>query len=118
MSDEEDLFGIDLKTWRVPPPAPIDRPTLVRLALRPAVPARPRARLVWGVAALVVANAAIAAGVAIAIAPARAESPASIVMPAGDGSLEARVNELLGKLWSRSNVRSRASSPRSRRCAC
>ncbi|HEV7558026.1 MAG TPA: hypothetical protein VGO00_21310, partial [Kofleriaceae bacterium] len=56
---DDELAGIDLHVWRVPPPAAVDRPSLVMRALSPAATPARRLRIGWLVAAIVVLNAAI-----------------------------------------------------------
>jgi hypothetical protein len=95
--DEDELAGIDVEAWRVPPPAPLDRASLLVRALAPAtVPAR-RPRLRWMVTGIVLANAALAALLVIVLRP-RETRTVVTVQPAGDTSVEARVAELLQNL--------------------
>jgi hypothetical protein len=95
MTDHDDtLAGIDLHTWRIPPPLPFDRASLLVRALAPAaMPAR--RRMGWLLAAIVLVNAAIAALVVIFLA--RAPATQVVVEPAG-GGVDARVGDLLQRL--------------------
>jgi outer membrane biosynthesis protein TonB len=99
MTEDEDLLaGIDLNTWQVPPPAPLDRATLLGRALSPAtVPAR-RPRLRWLVAGIVLANAALATLIVIVLARPQPAPAVVAVQPAGAGSADARVQQLLLRL--------------------
>lgn len=92
---EDALAGIDLHVWRVPPPRAVDPPSLLVRALSPAVPTAKRSRLAWIVAALVLVNAVIAALVLVLVRP---QESATVVRPAGGGSVDARVSELLQRL--------------------
>lgn len=101
MTDRDDagedlLAGIDLHTWRVPPPAEVHRPSLLVRGLLPAVPAR-RSRTGWIVAAIVLVNAAIAAVIVILLARPAPVQPAVVVAPAG-GSVDAQVRALVKRL--------------------
>jgi hypothetical protein len=92
------LAGIDLHTWRVPPPAEVHRPSLLVRALSPATPTkRPRVR--WLVAALVLFNAAIAALLVILLSR-PAPSQTVVYQAAGGGSVDAQVRDLLARLES------------------
>jgi len=97
MTDHDDsLAGIDLHVWRVPPPFPVDGATLVGRALSPAaVPAR-RRRTAWMMAAFVLLNAAIATLIAVLLA--RPSSTEVVIAPAGGGSVDVRVTDLLERL--------------------
>lgn len=89
----------DLLAWRVPPPPQLDTRSLVMRALTPATQPVRRPRLRWVVAALVVTNALIAALLVIVLARPPAQ-PAAVVVPAGDASTDARVQQLLARLYS------------------
>jgi hypothetical protein len=93
-TDEDLLAGIDLHAWRVPPALANARPPILQRALAPAQPARTHMR--WLIAALVIANAVIAALVVIILLPDRPQ--AAVVAPAGGGSLDAHVAELVRRL--------------------
>lgn len=92
------LDGVDLHAWRVPPPAAIDRPSLVLRALSPAATAVRRPRIAWLLAAMVLLNAVIAAVLVIVLAPQTVSAPAATVQPAGGSSVDARVRKLLRRL--------------------
>ena len=48
MTEDEDLLaGIELDTWQVPPPVPVDRTSLLGRALSPATAPARRPRLRW-----------------------------------------------------------------------
>ncbi len=88
----------DLLAWRVPPPPPLDARSLVMRALAPATTPARRPRLRWLVASIVLVNAVIAALLVIVLARPPASRPAVVVEPAGGGSMDARVHELLARL--------------------
>lgn len=95
MDDEDLLAGIDLHTWRVPPPAAVDRSSLLGRALSPATAPR-RSRITWLVAAFALINIALASIIVILLArptPTRTVT----VLPAG-GSSDAQIRELLDRL--------------------
>jgi hypothetical protein len=96
MTDDQDLDGIDLQAWRVPPPAPVDRSALLVRALSPAAPPR-RPRLRWLVAGIVLANAALAALLVIVVGRAP-QTRMVTVLPAGGSSVDAQVTEVLQRL--------------------
>jgi hypothetical protein len=99
MTEDEDLLaGIDLETWQVPPPAPVDRATLLGRALSPATARARRPRLRWLVAGIVLANAALATLIVIVLARPQQTRPVVTVQPAGGGSADPRVQELLLRL--------------------
>jgi len=91
---EDALSGIDLHAWRVPPPATVDPSLLVR-ALSPASPPK-RPRLAWVMAAIVLVNALVATLLVILVLP--GEQTTVTVQPAGGGSVDARVKQLLQRL--------------------
>jgi len=93
MTDHDDsLAGIDLHTWRVPPPLPFDRASLLVRALSPsAMPAK--RRIGWLLAAIALVNAAIVTLLVILLA--RPPATQVVVEAAGGGSVDARVGELL-----------------------
>ena len=88
----------DLLAWRVPPPPSLDARLLVMRALSPATTPARRPRLRWLVASIVLVNAVIAALLVIVLARPPASRPAVVVQPAGGGSMDARVHELLARL--------------------
>jgi len=94
---EDLLAGIDLHTWRVPPPNAVDRPALLVRALSPATPTK-RPRLAWLVAGLVVFNAAIAALLVILLSRPTPAPSQTVIMPAGGGSVDAQVRDRLARL--------------------
>lgn len=95
---EDLLAGLDLHVWRVPPPPAIHGPSLlVRAVAAGATPAK-RVRARWVLAALVLVNAAIAALLVIVLAPASTTQPTVVARPAGGGSVDAKVRELLQRL--------------------
>jgi hypothetical protein len=97
-NNESLLAEVDLHVWRVPPPAPIDRASLLGRALAPSI-APPRAsRLGWILAAIVVVNAAIATLIVIITRP---DPVPALMLPAGGGGVDARVHELLQQLEQR-----------------
>jgi hypothetical protein len=93
---EDVLGGIDLHMWRVPPPAAVHRPSLLVRALSPAATPGKRPRLGWIIAAIVLLNAAIATLIVILARP--PAPPVVSVQPAGGGSVDAQVRELLQRL--------------------
>lgn len=97
-ASEDTLAGIDLHAWRVPPPAAVDRPSLLVRALSPAANPPRRPRLRWIVAAIVVLNAAIATLIVILLARAPATPSIVTVRPAGGGSVDTQVRDLLRRL--------------------
>jgi hypothetical protein len=99
MNDDEDaLAGIDLQAWQVPPPAPVDRSSLLGRALSPATEPARRPRLRWLVAGIVLANAALATLIVIVLARPSQTKPIVTVQPAGGSSVDARTAELLQRL--------------------
>jgi hypothetical protein len=93
----EDLLArIDLRAWRVPP-ATVDRAALLGRALSPIGAPRKRPRIGWILAAVVLVNAAIATLIVIVLAPAPTQRTV-IAEPAGGGSVDAQVRELLQRL--------------------
>ena len=96
-ASEDVLAGIDLHTWRVPPPAVVDRSSLVMRALSPAV-APAKRRIGWLLAAIVLLNATIATLIVIFVARSPAIETTVVALPAGDGSVDARVHDLLQRL--------------------
>jgi len=95
---EDALAGIDLHVWRVPPPAALDRPSLLVRALTPAAVPAKRARIGWILAAVVLLNAAIATLLVILLARAPATRTTVTVQPAGGGSVDGQVRDLLQRL--------------------
>ena len=93
---EHELAGIDLHAWRVPPPAAVDRHSLVMRALSPAAAPARRPRFGWIMAAIVLLNAAVATIIVIALVRPPPE-PAVIVEPAG-GSVDSQVHDVLQRL--------------------
>lgn len=93
--DDHELSGIDLQMWRVPPPAAIDRPSLLVRALSPAAAPAKRARLAWILAAIVLLNAALVTLVVIVLVRSPAEQTTVIVQPGGGGSVDMQVSDLL-----------------------
>lgn len=90
------LAGVDLHAWQVPPPRVEDRPPILVRALAPAATKQPRLR--WMFVALAIVNALIAALIVIIITP---SAPRTIVaVPAGGGSLDAQVQDVLRRLES------------------
>jgi hypothetical protein len=96
--DEDELAGIDVHAWRVPPPATLDRSALLVRALAPATAPARRPRLRWLVAGSMLLNAALAALIVIVLARPHETRTVVTVQPAGDTSVEARVAELLQNL--------------------
>jgi hypothetical protein len=98
MTDDDDdlLAGIDLHAWQVPPPAPVDRASLLGRALSPATAPPRRPRLRWVVAGIVLANAAVAALIVILLARPQQNRTVVTVQPAG--GVGAQVAELLKRL--------------------
>ncbi len=94
--EQDTLARIDLHVWRVPPPPPDARPAILSRVLAPAIsPKRPR--IFWMVAALAVANVVLVAIVVVVLS--RPESATTItIQPAGGGSLDAQVREVLRQL--------------------
>ena len=90
--DDDDLLaGVDLERWRVPPPPDLRDAIL----LRSLAPAPKRRRVGWLIAAVVLANAAIAAIIAIVISG----SPTRIteLRPAGN-PVDPNIQEILRRL--------------------
>jgi hypothetical protein len=99
MNDDEDaLAGIDLQAWQVPPPAPVDRSSLLGRALSPATAPARQPRLRWLVAGIVLANAALATLIVIVLARPAQTKTIVTVQPAGGSSVDARAAELLQRL--------------------
>jgi hypothetical protein len=91
------LAEIDLHVWRVPPPAPVHRPSLLVRALSPAATPTQRPRLAWLVAGSVALNAAIAILIVILLGrPSESQHPV-VVQPAGGGT-DAQVSDVLQRL--------------------
>ena len=97
-ADEDALAGIDLHAWRVPPPVAVHRPSLLVRALSPDVAPARRLRIGWIMAAIVLVNAAIATLLVILLARSPAMEPYPSVPPAGGGSIDAQVRDLLQRL--------------------
>lgn len=95
---EDALAGIDLHMWHVPPPVAVDRPSLLVRALSPAAASAKRPRLAWIVAAIVLLNAALATLIVIRLARPPATQTTMTVEPAGGGSVDLQVRELLQRL--------------------
>lgn len=95
MTDDDTLSGIDLHAWRIPPPLPVDRASLLVRALSPAAMPAKR-RIGWLLAAIVLVNAAIATLLVIVLA--RAPQTQVVVAPAGGGSVDDRVTEMLQRI--------------------
>ncbi|HEY3801742.1 MAG TPA: hypothetical protein VGL61_04010 [Kofleriaceae bacterium] len=98
MSHEDEALDVDLHAWHVPEPAAVDAASLVARVLRPVVTPTKRARLRWLAVAIVVVNAAIAALLVIVRSRPDARRPVAIVLPAGGGSAEVEVRELMTRL--------------------
>jgi hypothetical protein len=96
--DEDQLAGIDLNAWQVPPPAPVDRSSLLGRALSPATAPARRPRLRWLVAGIVLANAAVATLIVILLARPQQKQTVVTVQPAGGSSVDTRAEELLQRL--------------------
>ena len=97
MTEDEDLLaGIDLHAWQVPPPAPVDKASLLGRALSPASGPARRPRLRWLVAGIVLANAALATLIVIVLGRPQQSRTVATVQPAG--GVDARVAELLQRL--------------------
>ncbi|MBS1119794.1 MAG: family finger-like protein [Deltaproteobacteria bacterium] len=95
---EDALAGIDLHAWRVPPPAAVDRPSLLVRGLSPAATPAKRPRIGWIMAAIVLLNAAIATLIVILLARSPGTQPTVAVQPAGGGPIDPRVHDLLQRL--------------------
>jgi hypothetical protein len=96
---EDELAGLDLHAWRVPPPAPIARSSLVTRALTPAALPAQRSRLGWLAGALVLLNAVLAVLVVILVLrPAPATTLAVQPAGGGGGSVDAEVRKVLQRL--------------------
>jgi TonB family protein len=94
---EDTLAPIDLHAWRIPPAPAIHGPSLLARAVSsPAAPAK-RGRTRWMLAAIVLINAAIAALLVIVLAR-PAQKTTVVAQPAGGGSMDAKVDELLHRL--------------------
>lgn len=96
--DDDALDGIDLHMWRVPPPGVIDRPSLLLRALSPATAPAKRPRLVWILAAIVLLNAALVTLVVIVLVRSPAAHTTVTMQPAGGGSVDTQVRDLLQRL--------------------
>lgn len=95
--DEDDtLDRIDLHAWRVPPPAALDRASIVTRVLSPSAAPR-RSRGMWVFAALAIANVVLAAIIIIVISQ-RSASTTVTVRPAGGGTVDAQTAQLLRHL--------------------
>jgi ABC-type multidrug transport system fused ATPase/permease subunit len=90
------LAGIDLQAWRVPPPSPVDRSSLLVRALAPATTRAKRPRITWLLAGIVLLNVALAAIVVVLLSR-PAERTLIVQAPAG-GSVDAQVRDLLKRL--------------------
>jgi hypothetical protein len=97
-ADEDILAPIDLRAWRVPPPAAIAGPSLVMRALSPAAAPPKRRRLGWLLAAIVLVNAVIASLIVILLARAPVPAQTVMVQPAGGSPVDAQVRDLLQRL--------------------
>jgi hypothetical protein len=102
--DESPLAPIDLHTWRVPPPAAIDREALLGRALAPQTMPPRSVRWGWLFAAIVVVNAAIATLIVILARP--DEPVATVALPAG-GTNEARIRDLVAQIEEERRERAR-----------
>jgi len=92
---EDLLAGVDLHKWQPPPPPVGQRAAVLVSALAPARPPKRRRNIAWSVAALVIANAAIAATLAFVLArPAPVTEP---LAPAGGPTVD-HFEKLLAKL--------------------
>ena len=95
MSDDEDLLaGIDLHSWRVPPPGAVDRSSLLVRALSPATSPK-RSRITWLVAAFALINIALASIIVILLSR---PSPTHTVTVLPAGGSDAQIRELLDRL--------------------
>lgn len=97
-ANEDVLADIDLHVWRVPPPVAIHRPSLLVRALAPAAAPARRARVGWILAGIVLLNAAIATIIVIVLSRPGARQTTVTVQPAGGGSVDAQVRDLLQRL--------------------
>ncbi len=80
---EDALAGIDLRTWRVPPPSPIDRASLVARAASPPETRARRGRTVGLLAAVVLSAAAVTMLVLAGRTP---SEPTASVQPTSSGT--------------------------------
>lgn len=94
---EDVLAGINLHMWRVPRAAALHRPSLLVRALSPAATPAKRPRIGWLVAAIVILNAAIATLIVILLAGNPTQTTVT-KQPAGGGSVDVQVRELLQRL--------------------
>jgi hypothetical protein len=94
---EDLLAGIDLHTWRVPPPPAVHRPSLLVRALAPAAAPARRPRFAWVVAAILITNALVAALIVIVIGRQAPERTVIIQAPAG-GPSDQHVRDVLQRL--------------------
>jgi hypothetical protein len=92
------LADIDLHAWRVPPPSAVHRPSLLGRALAPATAPARRPRLAWVIAGIVLLNAALAVLVVILLARPTPERTVIVQAPAGGGTVDAQVRDLLQRL--------------------
>ncbi len=95
---DDALAEIDLHVWRVPPPAALDRSSLLVRALSPAAAPAKRPRLAWILAAIILLNAALATLIVILLARGPATQTTVLVQPAGGSSVDVQVRELLQRL--------------------
>src|SRR5262245_60054224 len=95
---EDTLAEIDLHVWRVPPPAPIHRPSLLVRALSRAAASPKRSRIGWALAAIVLVNALITTLIVILVARAPAKQDTVIVQATGGGPVDAEVRDVLQRL--------------------
>jgi hypothetical protein len=102
--DESPLAPIDLHTWRVPPPAAIDRDALLGRALAPQTMPPRSLRWGWLFAAIVVINALIATLIVVLVRP--DEPVATVALPAG-GNNEAKIRELVAQIEEERRERAR-----------
>lgn len=93
---EAPLAGVDLHAWQVPPPAALDRDTLVRRALAPAT-APPRARGRWLIGGFALANLALAAVVILVVVRPPRKVTREVLAPAG-GGIDPRTDQVIAKL--------------------
>lgn len=96
--DDDALAEIDLHVWHVPPPAALDRSSLLVRALSPAAAPAKRPRLAWILAAIVLLNAALVTLIVIVLAREPATQTTMVVQPAGGSSVDTQVRELLQRL--------------------
>jgi len=95
---EDLLADVDLNVWRVPPPAAVNRSSLLVRALAPETTRAKRPRNTWLLAAMVLLNLAIAALVVILVSRPAVERTVVVQAPAGGGSVDAQVRDLLKRL--------------------